>query len=286
LIGSLSDFKDENAVAYNDLPELDKWMLGRLTEVMQDVSTGYKEYQFYRVVQAIQQFVISDLSNFYLDIAKDRVYISGKNDFRRRSCQTVMKLLLENFAKAIAPILPHMAEDVWLNVPYQTSTTSIFQSKWILPKFPAFNNNEWAKIRQLRNDVNKVFETARNQKIIGASLEAQVLIHTNDENTKCLLSKFKGDDKLLAEPQESNSVDDLRFILMVSGVKFMESKEDILSICGDCYSQEKPESGCTVGILKAKGTKCERCWFHDETVGDEADHPTLCSRCTSIVRHL
>jgi len=284
LIGSLSDFAPENEVAYDDLPKLDKWILGRMTEVMKEVNAAYEDFQFYRAAQAIQQFTVADLSNFYLDVAKDRLYISGAGEQRRRSCQTTIKIILDNFSKAIAPILPHMAEDIWLNLPYEKQTTSIFQAPWELPSFPQFEEAQWAKIRQVRNDVNKVMETARNQKVIGASLESQIYIHTEDSELKALLGQLKGDDLLLAEPTKGNAVDDLRFLLMVSGINFVESKEEVISACDDLTSQQETESGCFVGVAKASGIKCERCWYHDESVGTEEDHEGVCSRCASIVR--
>jgi len=284
LIGSLSDFETENAVPYDALPQLDKWMLGRLTEVMSEVDTAYRDFQFYKVIQTLQQFTISDLSNYYLDISKDRLYISSPNDIRRRSCQTVMKALLENITKSIAPILPHMAEDIWVNIPYPTGFKSVFQSNWVLPTFPITDDAHWSQVRKLRNDVNKVLENARNQKLVGASVEAQVFIHSDDEEMRVLLQKLKGDDMLLAVPENGNTVDDLRFILMVSGVKFVSSKQELFQICGEFSSQQKTESGCTVGISKAEGKRCERCWLHDHTVGVEKDHPEICSRCANVVR--
>ena len=116
MIGNLADFipgEDGNSVVYDDLPSLDKWMLGRLSGMLCEVQNAYDEYQFNRAVNEILRFATADLSNFYLDVAKDRLYISASDDFRRRSCQTVLHACIEGFAKAIAPIIPHMAEDIW-----------------------------------------------------------------------------------------------------------------------------------------------------------------------------
>ena len=116
MIGNVADFTPGdtgNGVPYENLPSLDKWMLGRLSSMVKEVENAYDEYQFNRAVNELLRFASADLSNFYLDIAKDRLYISSTDDFRRRSCQTVLQACLEGFAKAMAPILPHMAEDIW-----------------------------------------------------------------------------------------------------------------------------------------------------------------------------
>lgn len=116
MIGNVADFTPGdtgNGVPYEKLPSLDKWMLGRLSSMVKEVENAYDEYQFNRAVNELLRFASADLSNFYLDIAKDRLYISSTDDFRRRSCQTVLQACLEGFAKAMAPILPHMAEDIW-----------------------------------------------------------------------------------------------------------------------------------------------------------------------------
>merc|ERR1719276_816142 len=130
-MGNLADFKpsgeDSNAVSYDDLPSMDKWMLGRLSAVLKEVDEATEEYQFNRAVQELLRFATADLSNFYLDVAKDRLYISAIDDARRRSCQTVIHACLEGYAKALAPILPHMAEDIWQNLPYDAATSSVFE---------------------------------------------------------------------------------------------------------------------------------------------------------------
>ncbi|MDJ0650056.1 MAG: isoleucine--tRNA ligase, partial [Xenococcaceae cyanobacterium MO_188.B19] len=132
LLGNLHDFNPKtDAVAYADLPELDKYMLHRITEVFADITDAYDSYQFYRFFQAVQNFCVVDLSNFYLDIAKDRLYISSLGSFRRRSCQTVLAVAIENLAKSIAPVLSHMAEDIWQSIPYETGYKSVFESGWV-----------------------------------------------------------------------------------------------------------------------------------------------------------
>ncbi|MGL5135223.1 MAG: isoleucine--tRNA ligase, partial [Planktothrix sp.] len=178
LLGNLHDFDPiKDTVKYEELPELDQYMLHRITEVFTEVTESFESYQFFRFFQVIQNFCVVDLSNFYLDVAKDRLYISGVDGFRRRSCQTVLAVALENLVKAIAPVLCHTAEDIWQNIPYSPPQTSVFEAGWVTlekdwekPELGTL----WQQLRQIRSDVNVVLEKARQDKIIGASLEAKV----------------------------------------------------------------------------------------------------------------
>ncbi len=184
LLGNIHDFDPAtDAVPYAQLPELDRYMLHRLSEVLTEITESFDRYQFFKFFQIIQNFCIVDLSNFYLDIAKDRLYISAPDSFRRRSCQTVLAIVLENLTKAIAPVLCHMAEDIWQYLPYQTPYKSVFESGWVKLD-PQWSKPDlavtWDKIRDLRTDVNKVMEQARTDKSIGSSLEAKVLLEITD----------------------------------------------------------------------------------------------------------
>ncbi len=132
LLGSLDDFDPEkDTVPFEELPELDRYMLHRITEVFEEVTEAFESFQFFRFFQTVQNFCVVDLSNFYLDVAKDRLYISAKDAFRRRSCQTVLKIALDNLARAIAPVLSHTAEDIWQYLPYKTPYKSVFEAGWV-----------------------------------------------------------------------------------------------------------------------------------------------------------
>ncbi|WP_228054688.1 isoleucine--tRNA ligase [Gloeocapsopsis crepidinum] len=191
LLGNLHDFDPlQHAVPYEQLPELDRYMLHRMTEVFKDVTEAMTSYQFFRFFQTVQNFCVVDLSNFYLDIAKDRLYISAPNAFRRRSCQTVLSVALENLARAIAPVLCHMAEDIWQQLPYPTPYKSVFEAGWVKLEEQWQNSelgNSWQKLRQIRGEVNKVLEQARVEKMIGSSLEAKVLLYVPDTVLKAQL---------------------------------------------------------------------------------------------------
>ena len=225
MIGNLADFKPlgtdgSNAVPYDELPSMDKWMLGRLSSVLKEVDSAIDEYQFNRASQELLRFATTDLSNFYLDVAKDRLYISGINDFRRRSCQTVIHACLEGFAKSISPILPHMAEDIWQNLPYEKSSESVFEDGWPtdLMSYPEHDAKQWDLIRALRDDVNKMLELARTDKLVGASLDAAAFVFVSDEEIKNILTGLEGDKDLITPPVKTNGVDELRTALMLSQV--------------------------------------------------------------------
>ncbi|MDJ0746013.1 MAG: isoleucine--tRNA ligase [Xenococcaceae cyanobacterium MO_167.B27] len=278
LLGNLHDFDpSKDAVAYTDLPELDKYMLHRITEVFADITDAYESYQFYRFFQTVQNFCVVDLSNFYLDIAKDRLYISSLGSFRRRSCQTVLAVAVENLAKSIAPVLSHMAEDIWQSLPYQTGYKSVFESGWVETK------EEWKKpdmvefwdtIRNLRDEVNKVMEEARQDKVIGSSLDAKVLLYLGDVKWKNKLASLNPTDSL-----DAKSVDELRYFFLASQVELLDTMGEIEKAA---YKSESDT--VSIAIVKADGEKCERCWNYSTTVGSFTDDPTICDRCNDALK--
>ena len=292
LIGNLADFvpadqDGSNAVPYDDLPSLDKWMLGRLSAVLKEVDEAMDSFQFQRAIQELLRFASADLSNFYLDVAKDRLYISGVDDVRRRSCQTVIHAVLEGFAKALAPILPHMAEDIWQNLPYSTPAESVFEGGWPshLASFQEHDAEKWDFVRSLRDDVNKMLEQARSDKLVGASLEASAYIYVPDEDSRKTLESLVGDEHLITPPIKTNGVDELRTVLMLSQVTLVDSVAEIASSCDEAYiSEADTSSGCVVGVGKASGSKCGRCWFYDTQVGKHGlPHSDVCQRCNEAI---
>ena len=269
LLGNLHDFEpSRDAVEYKDLPLLDQYMLHRSSEVFEEVTEAFETFEFSRFFQGIQNLCIVDLSNFYLDIAKDRLYISSSNSPRRRSCQTVLAIILENLAKSIAPVIPHLAEDIWQYLPYKTPYQSVFQSGWVKLdeqwKRPDLVKN-WEDLRELRTQVNKVMENARGGKMIGSSLEAKVLIYTPDAEYRTYLNSLNPTGII-----KGNQVDELRYLFLSSQVEIVESLEVISNAV---YKSER------VAIVKAEGEKCERCWNYSTWVGSFESDPTLCERC-------
>ena len=273
LLGNLHDFDpDKHTVPYEQLPELDRYMLHRITEVFEDVTDAFETYQFFRFFQTVQNFCVVDLSNFYLDIAKDRLYISALDSPRRRSCQTVMAVALENLARAIAPVLCHLAEDIWQYLPYKTPYQSVFEAGWVKledewkkPELAA----SWTTLRSIRTEVNKVMEQARAEKMIGASLDAKVLLYVPDEELRQRLKALNPQDSLSA-----NRVDELRYLFLASQVEVLDSPEAIQKAD---YKLESDK--LSVGVVKADGEKCDRCWNYSTRVGTIPEHPILCERC-------
>ena len=274
LLGNLHDFDPtQDAIPYEELPLLDQWMLQRTASLIDSVSGDFERFEFYRFFQALQNFCVVDLSNVYLDIAKDRLYVSGANDFRRRSCQTVLALVVERLAGLIAPVLCHMAEDIWQNLPYTVAESSVFERGW--PSAP----EQWRQsaleqpmnqILELRALVNRQLESCRSAAQLGASLEAQVQLSLGEgsEATQAALSWLENS----AHPK----VDNLADWLLVSALEIGGSSSDAVLA-------EASENGITVQIRKAAGQKCERCWHYESDIGEHAAHPTLCGRCVEVL---
>ncbi|MFM7366385.1 MAG: class I tRNA ligase family protein, partial [Sphaerospermopsis kisseleviana] len=271
LLGSLHDFDPQkDAVDFEELPDLDRYMLHRIREVFNEVTTAFDNFQFFRFFQTVQNFCVVDLSNFYLDIAKDRLYISAADSFRRRSCQTVLQIALENLARAIAPVLCHTAEDIWQFIPYQTPYKSVFEAGWVKVS-DAWEKDEieaefWNTLRSLRTDVNKVMEQARIEKMIGSSLEAKVLLNIPHKE---LCEAIKG-----FNPEKGNGVDELRYLLLASQVEIVDDAAKIADVKYTATTED-----WTIAVVNADGEKCDRCWNYSTHVGESEEHPLLCERC-------
>ncbi|WP_089129419.1 isoleucine--tRNA ligase [Tolypothrix sp. NIES-4075] len=274
LLGNLHDFDPEkDAVPFEELPELDRYMLHRITEVFKEVTEAFDSFQFFRFFQTVQNFCVVDLSNFYLDAAKDRLYISASDAFRRRSCQTVLQVALENLARAIAPVLSHMAEDIWQYLPYKTPYKSVFEAGWVQVD-QKWHNPElaqlWQQIRQIRTDVNKVLDNARMEKMIGAPLEAKVLLYVAYEQLRNSVKALN--------PDVGNGVDELRYLFITSQVEVLDTPEALQKLK---YNIQSDAWG--IGVVDAEGEKCDRCWNYSTHVGESAKHPLICDRCVAAL---
>ena len=267
LLGNLDDFDPtKDTVPYAQLAEIDRYMLHRMTEVFAEVTEAYNSFQFFRFFQTIQNFCVVDLSNFYLDVAKDRLYISATETLRRRSCQTVLQIALENLARAIAPVICHMAEDVWQSLPYPTPYKSVFEAGWVQldPEWEKPELGSWQQLRQIRTEVNKVLEQARAEKTIGSSLEAKILLYIADEQLRTKINSL----------DQSNEVDKLRYLFIVSQVEVLDSPDKLQGLK---YNLQSDTWG--IGVVNAEGEKCDRCWNYSTHVGESVEHPLLCERC-------
>jgi len=273
LIGNLHDYDPYlQSISVQDLPILDKWMLHRLEEVIDQITSAYENYEFSKFFQILQSFCVVDLSNFYLDIAKDRLYVSSPNQFRRRSCQFVLSKIIENLAVLISPVLCHMAEDIWQNLPYKVQEKSVFQRGW--PSITSDWKNldiesKMLNLRKLRVEINKVIEGCRNQQQVGAALETEIMFLPKDNKLKEALIWLKNS----GNPE----VDCYSDWLIVSNFLLIESplEESLLTVHNDFG---------TIQIQKAKGIKCDRCWHFQEFTFKGMQNTNLCKRCSEIIK--
>jgi isoleucyl-tRNA synthetase len=186
----------------------------------------------------------------------------------------VLAVALENLAKAIAPVLCHTAEDIWQNIPYSLPQTSVFEAGWLRlekqwekPELGTL----WQQLRQIRSDVNVVMEKARQDKMIGASLEAKVLLYIADEDLRQQMQQM---NPKTTELKANNGVDELRYLLICSQVELLDTPEPLNGLQ---YNQQFEDLG--IGVVKADGEKCDRCWNYSVHIGESKEDPTICERC-------
>ena len=295
LLGNLHDFvPSEHAVAIVDLPLLDRWMLQRTARLIEEVSADFERFEFYRFFQALQNFCVVDLSNVYLDIAKDRLYVSAAADFRRRSCQTVLHLVVERLAGLIAPVLCHMAEDIWQNLPYPVAEASVFERGWpdgagglACERRLRVTFETHSGIRDLllvlRPMVNRQLETlpqASGPACVPPRRGADRLLPggpgaTGDRRLRCHHSPAgrPGRGGCQSSPRRGQPG------RLAAGVGPARRR----SASGSGPLAEMEEGGVRVRIARAEGSKCERCWHHETDIGQHAGHPSLCGRCVAVL---
>ena len=267
-LGNLDGFDANDLVKPEDMLELDKWALSRLNKLIEKAFAAYDEYEFHVVSHLINDFCVVELSNFYLDIIKDRLYCSGKNSLERRSAQTALFLILDTLTKMFAPILAFTCDEIWLSMPHRSSddARNVVLNEMNKPFAEyALDDAEMAKwdaLISVRNDVNGVLEKARADKRIGKPLEASVTLRASGES-KAVLDKI--------------SDMDLKELLIVSECLIAEddaADADAVTAAGS-YNP-----GLTVSVKEAKGTKCPRCWMHSKDADPETG---LCPRCKGVL---
>ena len=257
ILSNLGDFNpDTDSVSVEKLDGIDKWAMARMDEIIEKCKAAYDKFDFHIVYSTMRDFCTIDLSNFYLDILKDRLYVEKADSESRRAAQTVIYNILRTMTLYLAPVISFTAEEIWGYMPRseKDDAESVFFNK--LPEKSGVSADEefmekWEKIDELRDIVNKALEEARGQKLIGKSLEAKVTLN-------CGRDWYE-----FAKSVES----DLVSAFIVSAVDVEKSEFD----------------GVNVKVEVAPGEKCERCWTHSDTVGKCAEHPTLCARCAEIV---
>ena len=265
LMGNLNNFDYANdKVDYKDMFEIDKWAMHKLEELKEKTTEYYDKYEFYSLFQEITYFCSMEMSSFYLDIVKDRLYCEGTTSIERRSAQTVLTEVLKVLVRIISPVLSFTADEIWERIPEALKEEeSVHLSKWIEAN-PEYLNEElakkWDKIARLRREVNKKLEAERQTGLIGHSLDARVLLNiANDEYS-------------FIKDYTENEVSDL---FIVSQVKFVN----------DSLAESEIE-GISISVEKASGEKCERCWKYDEEVGHDHNHSDVCPRCASVLEKM
>ena len=258
ILGNIYDFDVNNPVPYKDLEEIDKWALTRLNNLIRECTSGYDSYDFHIAYHAINQFCVADMSTFYLDIIKDRLYTCKPDSKERRSAQTVMYEILSSLVRILAPMTCFTAEEIWKYMPHKDGENleSVMLEYYPEPN-PEYDNNElalkWSKLIKIKEEVAKKLELARANKEIGLSLEAKVILFTEDTEYDFL----------------KDEVELLKTVLIVSDVEVRENRRN---------ADEEVALG--VQVERAEGEKCERCWMYSKTVGENAEHPTICHRCS------
>jgi isoleucyl-tRNA synthetase len=266
MLGNLSDFDPENdAIPYNDLEEIDKFILHRLQELIRKTRRGYDAYEFHVIYHALYNFCTLDLSSFYLDVLKDRLYTSPENSRERRSAQTAMSILLDCIVKIMAPIMSFTSEEIWNFMPKRSGKEQSVH----LTSMPEIDENwqdhaladRWELILKIRGEVTKAIEEARNEKRVGHSLDASVTLSVGRTLYDAL------------QPY----AEQMRSIFIVS--KAVVLNEETI----DATFESAEVEGLRVRVESAEGEKCERCWVHDVSVGTAHEHPTICDRCLSAL---
>jgi isoleucyl-tRNA synthetase len=263
LHGNVTDFNPQtDRVAFDDLREVDQYMFMKLQEMIETVRKAYDKYDFASVYHAVNNFVSSDLSSFYLDIAKDVVYIEGHDQLHRRAMQTVMYDTLIALLKLTTPILPHTTDELWVFLTQET------EESIQLTDFPEATTHEsfeglrtkYQQLMLVRDDVLKALEEARNAKTIGKSLEAKVTVYVKKE---------------LLEAFDTTKIDFAQF--------FIVSDFTLAGLTEEAPAEALTLDVASVIVVKAQGEKCERCWTISSKVGENDKHSTLCPRCADVV---
>ncbi len=270
-LGNLDGFDANDLVKPEDMLELDKWAMTKLNKLIEKAAAAYDDYEFHVVSHLINDFCVVELSNFYLDIIKDRLYCEERDGLKRRSAQTALYLILDTMTKMFAPILAFTCDEIWLAMPHRESddVRNVVLNEMNKPFTEyALDDDEMAKwdaLISVRNDVNGVLEAARGAKRIGKPLEASVTLHA------------KGASKQTVERISDMNLSEL-FIVSECLISD-EDEHDPEAVVGDgSYN-----SGLTVSVKEAPGTKCPRCWMHSTKADPETG---LCPRCAAVVAKL
>lgn len=271
ILGNIYDFDpDSDSVERDKLQEIDKWAMMKLSQLVEKVTGACEKYEFHTMFHAIHNFCVVDMSNFYLDIIKDRLYTTKADSDGRRAAQTVTYKVLEVLVRLLTPVLAFTSEEIWKYMPHRKTddTESVQLNQWPAAETKYRDRSleeKWDRIIKLREDVSKALELARAGKKIGHSLSASVNIYAG------------GDDYEFFDGIKTELAD----IFIVSDFNLHKTDELI-----DTTGANRSENfeGVYIEITQAPGMKCERCWMYSETVGKDAGHPDICERCAEVLK--
>jgi isoleucyl-tRNA synthetase len=262
LLGNLSDFDPErDRVHLASMDSLDRWALHRLQQLVKRVAQAYESFEFHKIYHAIHNFCVVDLSAFYLDVLKDRLYVSAATSEKRRSAQTTIFEIAVTLVRLMAPILAFTADEVWEHLPPFSGKSESVHLELLPEPVAAYEDEaiekEWKSILDTRVEVNRALELARKNKEVGHSLDAEVTIGISGP----LLERLRGQEDILSR------------VFIVSKVRLAEAER----IESGVEAVDIP--GMLIQVKPALAEKCGRCWVHDESVGTDANQPEVCERC-------
>ena len=269
MLGNLAGFDpDKDRVAYGELEELDRFALASFNDLVKAVREAYDRYEFHGVYRAVYNFCVVDLSNFYLDIIKDRLYCEGADSRLRRSAQTALYTILDGMTRLIAPILAFTSDEIWAAMPH---TADVNGESVLLNDMPAWDSalaldpgtaERWEKLVSVREAVNKALENARSAGVFKKAQDTEITISVAEQKDADFL----------------NSVDLAALCIVSKAAATTEAVEG--ERAEDCLIP------CTIAVAFSQAPKCVRCWNHDAGVGADHDHPELCPRCAAVVKAL
>ena len=275
LLSNLADFDPEqHTAAEKDFAEIDRWALSRYANLVQRVTRAYEEFEFHAVYHSLHNFCGTTISSLYMDILKDRLYCSAPDDPRRRAAQTVIYRILDGMLRLMAPILCFTSAEAWEHC-YGLGQDAPLEKSVFFTSFPSVDDivadgqldERWEQLLAIRGEITKVLENARRDKVIGLSLDAEVVLEASDAGRDFLTANIA----LVKE------------LCIVSELQVVDSLKPTDNMV---MGTAEGHGGMKIGVRPASGNKCERCWVIETSVGADHDHPTLCARCSSVVRSL
>ena len=269
MLGNLAGFDpDRDQAPYGELEELDRYALASFNSLVKGVRESYERYEFHAVYRSVYNFCVVDLSNFYLDIIKDRIYCEGADSRLRRSAQTALYTILDGMTRLIAPILAFTSDEIWAAMPHSAGVDG---ESVLLNDMPAYDPalalsqaaaERWEKLVSVRDAVNKALENARNAGVFKKAQDTEITISVAEQKDAGFL----------------NGVDLAALCIVSKATATTQAVEG--ERAEDCLIP------CTIAVAFSQAPKCVRCWNHDEGVGADHDHPELCPRCAAVVRSL